>query len=164
MSEKLDEMIAEVGGPVVVENGEAVVTASAVVGVPPLPDYVQAVTVPLVEVVGVIACDAAKVTHLERTEVAALSDAVNNLLRFYLTMDGLDEKTAAWLALGAVGLGVVKARKKVVPTTYPNGRDGGESADAAAICAENASGADIVAAQLGAVDALVGGAGAAAGA
>jgi hypothetical protein len=154
MTEALDAMISEAGGiPDAIGEGEgaaiAVSTAPA-----PLPDFVQAVTVPLVEVVGSIACDAARVTPLESREVDALAGAVNNVLRFYLTMDGLDEKTAAWLALGAVGLGVVKSRERL-----PTKVEAGPMMEAAVVPSE----AEIIAAQAGALADVTGGGSAAAG-
>ncbi|ARJ65500.1 hypothetical protein WV31_07455 [Magnetospirillum sp. ME-1] len=154
MTEALDAMISEVGG--ISEAGGAGEGASAPVssGPAPLPDFVQAVTVPLVEVVGAIACDAAHVTRLESREVDTLAGAVNNVLRFYLTMDGLDEKTAAWLALGAVGLGVVKNRERLPPKA--------EAAVMGAV-ANIPSEAEIISAQAGALADIAGGGGAAAG-
>lgn len=155
MTEALDAMISEVGG--IPEAGAAGEGAPASVSSAPapLPDFVQAVTVPLVEVVGAIACDAAHVTPLGGGEVEALAGAVNNVLRFYLTMDGLDEKTAAWLALGAVGLGVVKNRQRLPPKA--------EEAPMGAVV-NVPSEAEIIAAQAGAMADVTGGGGAAAGA
>jgi hypothetical protein len=154
MTEALDAMISEAGG-IPDARGEGEGAAIAVSTVPaPLPDFVQAVTVPLVEVVGSIACDAARVTPLESREVDALAGAVNNVLRFYLTLDGLDEKTAAWLALGAVGLGVVKNRERLPSTAVTP-----PQVDVVAAPSE----AEIIAAQEGALADVTGGGGAAAG-
>lgn len=152
MTEALDAMISEVGGiPEAGGAGEEVpmdVRTNISTAPAPLPDFVQAVTVPLVEVVGAIACDAARVSHLEGGEVDALAGAVNNVLRFYLTLDGIDEKTAAWLALGAVGLGVVKNRKRLPPKD--------EAAPMGAVV-DIPSEAEIIAAQAGALADVTGG-------
>jgi hypothetical protein len=155
MTEALDTMISEAGG--LPEAGGAGEAAPAPVSTAPapLPEFVQAVTVPLVEVVGAIACDAARVTSLERNEVEALAGAVNNVLRFYLTLDGLDQKTAAWLALGAVGLGVVQNRKSLPPK---------DAAPPVVPVVDIPSEAQIIAAQTGALAEMTGGGGAAAGA
>lgn len=155
MTEALEAMISEAGG--IPEaggagKGEPVAVSTAPA---PLPDFVQAVTVPLVEVVGSIACDAARVTPLAGNEVEALAGAVNNVLRFYLTMDGIDEKTAAWLALGAVGLGVVKNRQRLAPKV---------EAEPMAAVVDIPSEAEIIAAQAGALADVTGGGVAAAGA
>lgn len=115
MTEALDAMISEAGG--VPEAGGAGEGGSTEVStVPaPLPDFVKAMAVPLVEVVGSIVCDAAHVTPLEDGEVDRLAAAVNEVLKYYLTIDRLDDKAGAWLALAAVGMGVATKRKRLPP-------------------------------------------------
>ena len=161
MADDLDAMIAEAGGPVA---AEAVAVGQgapvAVAGVPALPDYVRGLTGSLVSAVGAIICDKARVTRLEHEEVAGLSEALNNLLRFYLTVDGLDEKAAAWLAFGAVSIQVASNRRRLDPPTYPNGRDADEATAVPPILTE----AEIVASQEAALSSFAGGGDAAAGA
>lgn len=151
MADDLDEMIAEAGGPGAAVAAEAYAAGPS--GVPPLPDYVRGLTGSLVSAGGAIICDKARVTRLEQDEVAGLSEALNNLLRFYLTVDGLDEKAAAWLAFGAVSLQVASNRRRLEPAHHPNGRDVDETMAVSPILTE----AEIVASQEAALSSFAGG-------
>lgn len=143
---KLDDMITEAGGIAPAEGGEvaAVSTAPA-----PLPEYIKGLTGSLVTVAGAIACDRANVTRLEPVEVAQLSDALANVLRFYLTVDGMDEKAVAWITVGAVAIGVIGNRRPLAPRPPVV-----EIAPDAPL--EPDAPEEVVAAQMGAVDKLMG--------
>lgn len=143
---KLDDMISEVGGAPTAEGGEVVAVSSAP---PPLPEYIKGLTGSLVTVAGSIACDRANVTRLEPVEVAQLSDALANVLRFYLTVDGMDEKAVAWITVGAVAVGVIGNRRPLEPKV-PVG-------EVTTVIPSPDAPEEVVAAQLGAVDKLMGG-------
>ncbi|MGE5503315.1 MAG: hypothetical protein ACM31L_02725, partial [Actinomycetota bacterium] len=118
----------------------------------PLPPQVQALVGHAVRMGGAIACRKANVTTLEEHEVGALAQAACDVARYYIT-NTMDPKVAAWLGLGLTAMAVVANRRPLAsqsdaPTVTP---PMGE--------APPVDPSAIVAAQAGAIDAMMGHAG-----
>lgn len=74
---------------------------------------------PAVGAVGNFACDMFRVTHLENDEIGNLSGAFVGVIDAYGALDKLDPKTAAWLALAGVTMGVAMRRRPLPPKPEP---------------------------------------------
>lgn len=97
----------------------------------PVSGSLRPIVAPAVALAGGMACRRFGVSSLDPAEVDALADAVAGVVQAYGLLDKLDPKTAAWLGLATVGLGIIANRRPLQLPPPPADPEPQPAADAA---------------------------------